>query len=114
MRSRWGMVEQCSDCYKFQTTLMDYSKGELVTLPGNLLAATLNRIYVLCGNEEEFKQGMGILKAGNWQSFEYIHYLQSIEQLIAVKNPVIYLYGTWWENDLCQSPVVTRALNGWL
>ena len=115
LSSRWGMVEQCRSCHLFFTTMLDYSDNKVVKLPGNLIGASLSqRVYILCGNEEQFKEAMGIMKAGGWQTISYFHYLHSADQLKGEPFPIIYCYGNYRDNDVCDSPVVTKALNGWL
>ena len=116
--SRWGTVDKCLNCPEYQTTLFDYSRNEYCSVPGNFLSASMRHnqaIYILCGNLTEFQNAQRILRLSSLDfSFNQIQRLMDLDKLRGLRNPVIYLYGTWYENDLCQDPEFTRIMNGWL
>ena len=110
-----GMVEQCTNCHEFQTTMIDHSTRKEVVIPGNLLVASASYpVYILCKNREEFMEASKVL-LGYFQAKRKndVRFLYSMDQLRGIRNPIVYLYGTWYENDLCQEPEFTHILNGW-
>lgn len=115
LASRWGKVERCTECRQYQTTMLDYTTQELATVPGNFLAAISAKIYVICGSQEEYTDIATQLKAADFPEERLIK-LDSVEQIEGWTGPVpiIYFWGTWWENELCQSEAFRKALNGWL
>lgn len=116
--SRWGTVDKCLDCPEYQTTLFDYSRRDYRSVPGNFLSASTTGsqvIYILCGNRPEFWDAQRKLHVSNPDlSSHQIQRLTDLDRLKGLRNPVIYFYGTWYENDLCQDPELTRIMNGWL
>ena len=115
--SRFGIVEECLNCQEFQTTMFNYAENTFSTVPGNFLCASRSpiTIYVLCGSMYEFQHAVQAIRASN-PAFKdnQIRRLQYMDDLKGQKTPCIYLYGTWYENDLCQNSDLSRALNGWL
>ena len=113
-RSNWGRVEQCLSCHEYRTYIKDYSKKEMVFVPGNLIAPALsNTVFILCGNLTQFQEALKQLKDLNI-SIHNFRNLTKIDQLKGIRYPTIYLYGYWYENELCQDPEFTTILNGWL
>jgi hypothetical protein len=117
--SRYGIVEKCLDCPEYQTTMFDYSTNKHCAIPGNFLCALNNMnqqgVFILCGSLNEFQDAQRTLKNANPSlSLARIHRLTNLDKLRGLRYPTIYLYGTWFENELCQEPELTSILNGWL
>jgi hypothetical protein len=115
--SRWGTVDRCLNCDEFQTTMFNYAKNTFSAVPGNFLCASQRPavIHVLCGSKYEFQHAVQKIKNSNpiFQDNQ-IRRLVDLDNLRGSKGSTIYLYGTWYENDLCQDPEFTRIMNGWL
>ena len=112
--SRWGAVERCK-CGEFQTTLRELTSGEAIKVPGNILCTLATNFYILCGTEEEYREACAQLEERMKLAGGQCHRLYKPEQVDGwLVPPSIYLWGTWWENELIQSETVRNALNGWL
>jgi hypothetical protein len=122
MMSRFGKVEQCRTCHIYFTTMLEYSSGTVTTIPGNYIAVLGSPliVYVLCGTEEEFEQFKIATNTvgsnfGLYVPTTRLIRLQSENQFkhLLPYQP-IYLYGSWKEHDLIDSPELMKLLNGWL
>lgn len=114
--SRWGTVALC-DCGQMQTVMHDYSTGLRVLIKGNLLAASLTEypIFILCGNQSEFQTACKtLIGTRNYLRTKQIRPLKTMRDLQGIRDPIILLYGSWYENEICENPELADAINGML
>ena len=117
VKTRFGQVERCEICPKLRTLVMDYSQNKVIAMEGNLLGilSSFTNIYILCKDEEEFKEICHILRMTVQNPPRNLIQLKTIKQLEQM-HPLqpIYFYGEWLNNDLVSTEKFRHHMNGWL
>jgi hypothetical protein len=96
--------------------MVELSQAKEVTVKGNFLATVFSqRIFVLCNTRAEFEEAASQIHQKLSVDKRNIVLLYKPEQIQDwLVPPTIFCWGEYWENDLIQSPVMRKALNGWL
>jgi hypothetical protein len=97
--------------------MFDFSKNEVKTIPGNFIAVANGEtnIYIVCQNDDEFRNARSmILEHNQHLATNRVIFLHNIDQLRGIRNPAIFLFGTWWENEVIQSTQFANLMNGML
>ena len=108
-----GKVEHCPTCDQYRTYIYDYAKKAWVWLPGNLLVSH-GPIFILTGTWSEFLEAKELLKNNNPKiMLNQIRRIteDSLDEMRGLVNPIIYFYGTWYENGLVSNSQFTFYMN---
>ena len=111
---RVGKVQCCYGCDKYQTLVFDYASNTFIAVPGIILVPSLvQTIYIVCG-EDDWKMSVIDLMQREGERLGSAERLTRMEQLEGRINPTVFLYGRWYDEDICQNPAFTALMNGWL
>jgi len=111
--NRFGNLDQCLKCDEYQTWMQDKTIGRIVAVPGNFVYRTKGQVlYVVTGNYAQFT----VVKKDIIEHFKNIEprnirYVSNLEMMAGISLPEIVFYGTWWENEVTQTPEFARILN---